>query len=216
LRPDEASAFVSEVAGLTFGGAFRMLADEVAGLDLPGAAEARRANVARYLVERTTERPVLLVGEAMGYAGGRFSGIAFTAERMLLGWGEPYAATSIRPEGYSEQSGTIVHGLLGDLGVEQRVLLWNVVPAHPHKPDQPLSNRLPTEAERRAGGEVLHALIARLDPLAVLPAGRTAERTLRELVVEAEPAVRHPANGGATRFRAEAGEALRRILAPST
>ncbi len=212
MRPDEARAFVEDVAGRTFGGAFRMLADESSGLDLPGAAAARRANVARYLEERTAQRPVLLVGEAMGYAGGRFTGIAFTAERTLHAWGPPYEATSTRPEGFSEQSGTIVHGLLGTLGVEDRVLLWNVVPAHPHKPGTPLSNRLPTEAERRAGGEVLRELIRRIDPLAVLPAGRTAEKTLRELGIDAEPAVRHPANGGATRFRAEAGDALRRLL----
>jgi hypothetical protein len=60
---------------------------------------------------------------------------------------------------------------------------------------------------------VLHELIRRIDPLAVLPAGRTAEKTLRELGIDAEPAVRHPANGGATRFRAEAGDALTRLLA---
>jgi hypothetical protein len=213
LRPDEARAFVEDVAGLTFGGAFRMLADEEAGLDLPGGAAARRVNVARYLEERTAERPVLLVGEAMGYAGGRFSGIAFTAERTLHAWGPPYEPTSFRPEGFSEQSGTIVHGLLATFGAEHRVLLWNVVPAHPHKPGKPLSNRLPTERERRAGGEVLRDLIRRLDPLGVVPAGRTAEKTLRELGIDAEPAVRHPANGGATRFRAEAGEALTRLLA---
>ena len=122
MRPDEARAFVEDVAGRTFGGAFRMLADESSGLDLPGAAAARRANVARYLEERTAQRPVLLVGEAMGYAGGRFTGIAFTAERTLHAWGPPYEATSTRPEGFSEQSGTIVHGLLGTLGVEDRVL----------------------------------------------------------------------------------------------
>src|SRR5690349_14930359 len=116
-----------------------MLADETPELDLPGGAGARRANVVRYLAERTAVRPVLLVGEAMGYAGGRFSGIAFTAERTLHAWGPPYAATSTRPEGFSEQSGTIVHGLLAELGCEHRVVLWNVVPAHPHRPGAPPS-----------------------------------------------------------------------------
>jgi hypothetical protein len=213
LLPEQAEALVAEVAALPFGAAFRMLADEHPELDAGGAAAARRANVAAYLAQRTRRRPVLLVGEAMGYAGGRFSGIAFTAERTLAGWGPPYAATSTRPDGFAEQSGTIVHGLLGALGCEERVLLWNVVPAHPHRPGVPLSNRLPSEAERRAGGEVLRALVERIDPLATVPAGRTSERTLRELGIAAEPAVRHPANGGATRFRSEAGDALRRLLA---
>ena len=55
-------------------------------------------------------------------------GIAFTAERTLHGWGPPYAATSVRPEGWAEQSGTIVHGALATLGIEAETVLWNVVP----------------------------------------------------------------------------------------
>ena len=201
MRPDEASAFVEDVAGLTFGAAFRMLADEAPGLDLPGGAAARRANVARYLEERTAERPVLLVGEAMGYAGGRFSGIAFTAERTLHAWGPPYAATSIRPEGFSEQSGTIVHGALAALGIEHDAVLWNVVPAHPHRPGEPLSNRTPAAGELRAGAEVLGELIERLQPRATIAVGRSAERALGELGMPCHGNVRHPANGGATAFR---------------
>ena len=80
----------------------------------------RRANATAYLDARAGRAPLLLVGEAMGYAGGRFSGIAFTAERTLLGWGAPFEATSLRPEGWAEQSGTIVHGALATLGLEAR------------------------------------------------------------------------------------------------
>ena len=54
-----------------------------------GAPAQRRANPAEYLNARAGRAPSLLVGEAMGYAGGRFSGIAFTAERTLTGWGPP-------------------------------------------------------------------------------------------------------------------------------
>jgi hypothetical protein len=167
----------------------------------------------RYLVERTRERPVVLAGEAMGYAGGRFSGIAFTAERTLLEWGPPYALTSTRPGGYKEMSGSIVHGLLGELGLEQRVLLWNTVPAHPHPAGRPLGNRAPSMPERRAGGAVLGALLELVDPLAVVPVGKVAERSLAELGIASLPSVRHPAQGGATRFRAEARAALARVLA---
>jgi hypothetical protein len=212
LHADEARRLVAAVACLRFGTAFPMLDAEDPALDAPGAAAVRRANVEAYLVERTQQAPVLLVGEAMGYNGGRFSGIAFTAERTLRTWGEPYRSSSLRPEGYSEQSGTIVHGLLAELGLEHRVLLWNVVPAHPHRPGKPLSNRLPTEGERRAGGEVLRDVVDRVGALAVVPVGRTAERTLRELGIAAEPAVRHPANGGATQFRAGCAAALGLLL----
>jgi hypothetical protein len=204
-------AFVAQLAGRRFGDAFPMLAAEDPALDRPGGAATRRENLAHYLAERTAQPPVLLVGEAMGWAGGRFSGIAFTAERTLLRWGAPYEPSSLRPEGYAEQSGSIVHGLLDALGAEPRALLWNVVPAHPHQPARPLSNRLPREQERRAGGEVLAELVARARPLALVPVGRTAERTLAELGIEAEPAVRHPANAGAARFRLECAAALERL-----
>jgi hypothetical protein len=204
----EARAFVERVAALDFGSCFRPLSDENPELDRPGAAAARRANLVRYLVERTLERPVVLAGEAMGYAGGRFSGIAFTAERTLLEWGAPFALTSTRPEGWKEMSGSIVHGLLGELGLEHRVLLWNTVPAHPHPEGKALGNRAPSMSERRAGGAVLGALLEAIRPLAVVPVGKIAERSLAELGFDALPAVRHPAQGGATRFRSEARAAL--------
>jgi hypothetical protein len=209
LNEADARAFVERVAALEFGGCFRPLTDEHPALDLPGAAAIRRANLVRYLVERTRERPVVLAGEAMGYAGGRFSGIAFTAERTLLEWGEPYALTSFRPEGFVEMSGSIVHGLLGTLGVEQRVLLWNTVPAHPHPAGKPLGNRAPTMSERRAGGQALGLFLDVVRPLAIVPVGRVAEKAMSDLGVATLPAVRHPAQGGATLFRAQAGAALR-------
>jgi hypothetical protein len=208
VREQEARAFVEGVAGGVFGACFRPLTDEDPALDQVGAAAVRRENLIRYLVERTAERPVLLAGEAMGYAGGRFSGIAFTAERTLLEWGAPYALTSTRPGGFKELSGSIVHGLLGELGLEQRVLLWNTVPAHPHPPGKPLGNRAPTMGERRAGAEVLGRLLEAVRPVAVVPVGKVAEHGLAELGFASLPAVRHPAQGGATRFRTETRAAL--------
>jgi hypothetical protein len=162
----------------------------------------RRANATAYLDARAGRAPLLLVGEAMGYAGGRFSGIAFTAERTLLGWGAPFEATSLRPEGWAEQSGTIVHGALATLGIADETVLWNVVPAHPHRPGEPLSNRTPAVGELRAGAEVLGELIERLRPRATIAVGRSAERALGELGLPCHASVRHPANGGATAFRA--------------
>ena len=194
--------FVERVATQRFGGCFCMLRDADPALDRADAAAIRRANLAAYLAARTVSRPLLAIGEAMGYNGGRFSGIAFTAERTLLGWGEPYRPSSLRPEGYAEQSGTIVHGLLAECAAEQRVLLWNAVPAHPHRPGEPLTNRTPTGDELSAGGAVLRELIELADPQAIVAVGRSAERALAELGIAASACVRHPANGGAPRFRA--------------
>jgi uracil-DNA glycosylase len=127
-----------------------------------GAAGAvRLANLRRYLDERSAA-DVVALGEAAGYQGMRWSGIAFTSERDLLRWGAPYQLTSDRPEGWSEPSGTIVHRTREQLGAERRVVLWNTVPHHPHHPGRPLSNRRPSAAEVAAGAVYVERLLEQL------------------------------------------------------
>lgn len=179
-------------------------ADEDPALDLPGGAQIRCANLRHYLDERAGAR-LLLVGEAIGYRGGRFSGMAFTSERLLGSWGPPYAPSSTHAPGWAEPSSTIIHGALADHEAERDAVLWNVVPAHPYRPGTPLSNRAPTVGEVAQGAPVLDAVIALLQPRTVVAVGRIAERLLGE---RAHAAVRHPAQGGATACR----EGLARVL----
>jgi uracil-DNA glycosylase len=194
-------SFIERVAERSFGAAFPMFREADPAHERAEGPALRRANATAYLDARAGRAPLLLVGEAMGYAGGRFSGIAFTAERTLLGWGTPFEATSLRPEGWAEQSGTIVHGALAALGIAGDTVLWNVVPAHPHRPGEPLSNRTPAVGELRAGAEVLGELVERVAPRATVAVGRSAERALGELGLPCHGSVRHPANGGAPAFR---------------
>lgn len=143
-------------------------------------AELRRDRLAAYLQERGGAR-FLLVGEAAGYRGARVSGVPFTSERQLTG----------DPPG--EASATIVHRVLAELGLSDDVLLWNVVPTHPHRPGRPASNRPPTRAETEAGMPFLRELA---ESRRVVAVGRVAERVL------GRPCVRHPSHGGAALFRA--------------
>lgn len=82
--------------------------------------------------------------------------------------------------------------------------MWNAFAWHPHKPGVPLSNRAPTKTELGAGLYVLRGLLALFSGVAVVPVGRVAERTLAALGVATMPALRHPAMGGASQFRAGA------------
>jgi uracil-DNA glycosylase len=169
-----------------------------------GAAALRLANLRAYLEERR-EADILAVGEAAGYQGMRWSGIAFTSERDLARWGEPYARTSAGRAPWSEPSGTIVHRTLERLGAERRVILWNTVPTHPHHPGRPLSNRRPRAGETASGAAFLERAIELLRPRTILAVGRIAEQALDGRALY----VRHPSMGGAPAFIA----AMERVLA---
>ena len=123
----------------------------------------------------------MLVGEAAGYRGARVSGLPFTSERQLTG------------RGPAEASATIVHRVLAELGVEEDVLLWNVVPTHPHQPDRPYTNRRPTRDEVEISALYLEGAVSNRRVGAV---GRLAEQAT------GAPYVRHPSRGGAAEFRA--------------
>jgi uracil-DNA glycosylase len=147
-------------------------------------AAARRQRLLTYLSARETA-PLLLVGEAPGYRGTRVSGIPFTSERQLTGAGP------------AEASATIVHRVLAELGLEEHVVLWNVVPTHP---GCERSNRAPRRDEVAAGLPFVAELAQGRTVVAV---GRVAQAAL------GAPYVRHPSHGGAQAFR----DGLRRLLA---
>ena len=80
------------------------------------------------------------------------------------------------------------------------MLLWNAVPTHPHRPDDPLSNRRPDVAEVRAGRDFACRLLELVQPSNVVAIGRVAESVLTPMLGRAVPYVRHPANAGAAEF----------------
>lgn len=185
------------------------------------APAIRRQQLKTYLSERVERAKYLFIAEALGYQGGHFTGIAMTSERILLGHQEPkygvrpdHVFQSLTPrrtscptvieKGMSEPTATIMWGALIDLGINPyEVVLWNAVPWHPYKPDQGLlSNRTPTTDELDAGLEHLKSFMNLFDDVKMVAVGRKCELSLSQLGVDHIP-VRHPANGGAPKFRRE-------------
>lgn len=184
-----------------------------AGTD--AAADAPAARRARLRAHLDCDPLLLLLGEAAGYQGCHVSGIPFTSERLLLAGAIPRVAApparlSTRATPWSEPSATIVWGVLHELGLAERTILWNAFPWHPHRSGAPQSNRTPTTAEVALGRPVLDALLAAFPRAQVIAVGRKAELLLGG-GGRAHAALRHPAMGGAERFRAGLRAVARRL-----
>jgi len=186
---------------------------------VPNAPDIRRKQLETYLAERQQSAKYLFIAEALGYQGGHFTGIAMTSERILLGFQEE--KYGVKPEhvfkteqpnrtsrpdliekGMSEPTATIMWGALKDLGIDPyEVVLWNAVPWHPYNPDKGmLSNRTPLAGEMEAGLKHLKKFISLFNNPKIVAVGRKCEQSLSELGIE-YIGVRHPANGGAPKFR---------------
>jgi len=178
-----------------------------------GTLNGPAARLERLRAHLRVQPAQILIGEAAGYQGCHVTGIAFTSERLLMTGAVPRIATlgerlSTRHIPWSEPSATTVWKTLHGLGIEEKTLLWNAFPWHPHKPGNPQSNRTPTRSERMLGLVVLDSLLSTSPKATVFAVGRHAEVLLNQVGRAALP-LRHPSMGGAVLFRRGLQRALR-------
>ena len=182
------------------------------------APATRRKQLRAYLQQRLGKAKLALIGEAIGYRGGHFSGIPMTSERLLLGGShkvqiqpsdffvriEPRRTSKPDkcPDGFSEPTATIVWETLLRLDVKpDQFVLWNAFPWHSFDPRRgALSNRMPNESERGAGLPMLKAFLELFQCDQIVALGKIAAAQLEKLKVPAH-CIRHPASGGAKAFR---------------
>jgi len=193
-------------------GVFNQYRDSDPSLERAGGAAIRRRNLRRYL-KAFASASYILVGEAAGYAGCRFSGMPFTGEAQIVGpsclpWAQGLGfEQSSCDELWRERSGEMVWGAFdGRLDC----VLWNAFPWHPYA-SNPLSNRKPTRAELEQATDVLRCFLSLYPQAEVHAIGRVSEDTLARVGVRA-PYIRHPSHGGKTLFTRGVG-ALPRIEA---
>jgi hypothetical protein len=187
----------------------------------------RRKHLGAYLHKRLGKVQLVVIGEALGYRGGHFTGIPMTSERILLGKKED---AGIRPEhvfssfnarrtskreqcadGFSEPTATIVWSSLLRLGLKpEEFVLWNAFPWHSFDPRRGmLSNRIPTKRERSAGLSALKGFLDLFPCNEIVALGNVAASQLKELNAEMHQ-VRHPASGGAKLFRPQIAKIVQR------
>jgi hypothetical protein len=198
--------------------------------DIDRSAPAiRRKHLRAYLHKRLGKVQLVVIGEALGYRGGHFSGIPMTSERILVGKKrdagivpehvfssiKPHRTSKSRicPSGFSEPTATIVWGTLLRLGLKpEQFALWNAFPWHSFNPHRGLlSNRMPTKKERSAGLSVLEDFLDLFPYNEIVALGNVAASQLEALDVDAHQ-VRHPASGGARLFRQQIARIVRRSV----
>jgi len=184
-------------------------------LDLLAAPSIRQKNLQNYFDSFSEMPSVLLVGEAAGPWGCRFSGVPFTGEGQLCqkllpfpgersSRDDPKYPTKKFPP-FISTSAKIFWDVLKPY--HPKFLVWDCVPFHPHLENAPLSIRTPKNAEIKEFSVFLNKIIEVIIPLEILAIGRKAQNALSFLSKDSIY-VRHPANGGGKKFR----EAMERFL----
>ena len=204
MSPDD---FVDALESLSFENAFTLIQIAALWHDLDDAPR-RRSQTLRSMLQVAIRLGVddLWIGQALGYCGGRRTGLAFTDDAHIHAhaerWDVSIARRPTRGEEVAEKSATAVWSVLSQ--IDASIFLWNVFPLHPHKSDRPFSNRPPNTGEYGAGEELLFHLIDMLRPRRLIAIGNDAEQPARRLADRREVVkVRHPSRGGQTQFRAQ-------------
>jgi len=171
----------------------------------------RCENMAAYLETRAKSARALLLGEAPSHRGARFSGIAFCSEVELTHKRElvaraPLTLTSVhsREKPMRERSAFVIWDELTQAACAHQVVLWNAFPWHPHG-ETVTSNRKPRLTEVAQGLAAFEALLSCFShKLSIFAVGKVAEDALRRWGnVPCAGYIRHPAQGGERKFRAQ-------------
>jgi hypothetical protein len=189
-------------------GFFNQYRDRHSSVDLAEATAIRQQNLLNYFLSFSKIPPVLLLGEAPGPWGCRFSGIPFTGERQLLDQELPFSGQQSsrgiprikvrKTTPYISNSARVFWSTM--LPYYPRFIVWNCVPIHPYRIGNILSVRTPTSKEVVQYSYILLKILSILKPDRIVAVGRKAQYSLTYLG-ETCSYVRHPSQGGTYKFK---------------
>lgn|SRR5690606_2253908 len=162
-------------------------------------------NLFQYLlaVKKLNSQPVLMVGEALGYKGGRLTGIPFSCGDMYSRFNHPLLlelkSKFILTSQESENTATMVWEYLTEK--QQTPLFWNAFPFHPYQVRRPKTNRAPTAKEIQQGSRYLQQLADIFQPTTIAGIGRKGQLAAQKAFPNhAIQRIRHPSFGGKREF----------------
>jgi len=175
-----------------------------------GTPRVRLENMEAYLEARVRSARLMLLGEAPSHRGCRFTGIAFCSEVELTHKRDLVAKrqlqlTSAGEKPMRERSAAVIWDELERGGCAREVVLWNAFPWHPHGVEANTTNRKPRLPEVQQGRDAFEALMGCFTHrVCVFAVGKVAEDALaRWGGPECAGYIRHPAQGGEAKFRAQ-------------
>jgi len=176
-------------------------------VDLPEAANIRLNNLYNYMYAAAKTAKYLILGEAAGPWGCRFSGIPFTGEKQIIDPNFPYKglpSSKTFPEiniknktPFISNSAKIFWEIM--LPFHDKFIVWDVFPLHPHKENDILSVRTPSKEEVNLFKNALILIINYIKPAEIISIGRIASEQLKSIGIKSIY-VRHPSMGGKKSF----------------
>lgn len=180
---------------------FNHYRDNVPDLDLPDGNRIRLKNLYNYIFSFPQKPSVLIIGEAPGIKGCRFSGVPFTSERQLVEDKLPFKGhkSSQKTHPFSENTATIFWDIM--LPYFPHFFIWNCIPFHPHESENYNVNRTPSKKEISSFAVITNSIIDILQPDKIIALGRNAEYMLKEILNVSCIYIRHPSYGGKRKFQ---------------
>ncbi len=145
----------------------------------------------------------MLVGEALGFKGGKLTGIPFSSGQVFERFDHPFLKqisndiTLSQIE--SENTATIVWEYLTKRQITP--LCWNAFPFHPHPKGYKHKNRAPNTKEIESGARYLKALQSIFQIDTIIGVGNKGSHCAKKAFPNKEIlCVRHPSYGGKSDF----------------